>query len=156
MVNRKYTDDELVLALRGKASTLGKTPRMTDYRVGEVPSPVTIRSRLGGNWKDACEYAGLEYTPVHRRGVGGRRSRPGSYRGVYAPQHPNATRRGYILEHRLIMSEILGRPLRGSESVHHKNLRKDDNRPSNLELVVRPSHKGFITCPYCDMMFRAH
>lgn len=48
--------------------------------------------------------------------------------------HPNADSSGRILEHRFVMSEQLGRPLRAGETVHHKNGDRADNRPSNLEL----------------------
>jgi hypothetical protein len=41
-----------------------------------------------------------------------------------------------ILEHRLIMEQIIGRPLLSFEEPHHKNLIRDDNRPENLELWV--------------------
>ena len=56
------------------------------------------------------------------------------YKSVKAPNHPNATSNGSILEHRLVMSEMIGRALQPSENVHHKNGDRMDNRPENLEL----------------------
>lgn len=40
----------------------------------------------------------------------------------------------WMREHRFVMQEVIGRPLLGTESVHHKNLDRSDNRIENLQL----------------------
>ena len=55
--------------------------------------------------------------------------------------HPMADARGYVYEHRLLGSLMLGRPLRSDEQVHHKDEDRQNNDPFNLEVLTLPEHK---------------
>src|SRR3990167_7077679 len=48
----------------------------------------------------------------------------------------------YILEHRVVMSMKIGRPLKRDETVHHINGVKNDNRPENLIIMERSPHSS--------------
>lgn len=75
---------------------------------------------------------------------------------LWAPDHPMAMRSGYILEHRLLMAEHLGRVLEPTEVVHHRNEIKTDNRLENLAVLQKWQHDRLpkpppkpIACPHC-------
>ncbi len=60
---------------------------------------------------------------------------------VHCPEHPNTRAGKYISEHRLVMSNLLGRPLAKGETVHHKNGIRSDNCKKNLEHRIQ-QHGG--------------
>ncbi len=84
---------------------------------------------------------------------GGRIKDKWGYIQIWMPEHPNAKMAGYIHEHRLVMSNHLGRPLTSKEFIHHKNGIRDDNRLENLELLTHNVHRGKVECPYCKQEF---
>ena len=70
------------------------------------------------------------------RDVGSRRTNAGGYIVV------KVGRNTWKKEHRVVMSEHIGRPVRRDETVHHKNGIRDDNRIENLELRPGNHPKG--------------
>jgi transposase-like protein len=87
-----------------------------------------------------------EWSGRRRPHNGGVSNRPDGYRAILVyPDDPLASMRGmngYVLEHRLVMARHLGRPLTRSETVHHINGDKMDNRLENLQLRQGRHGKG--------------
>lgn len=75
----------------------------------------------------------------HPAWKGGKFKNSTKYTEIYAPEHPNCTKQGYMLEHRLLMEKHLNRYLTKEEIVHHINEDRSDNRIENLQLCANHS-----------------
>lgn len=101
-----------------------------------------------GQTRDRYDKYGREMRFIHRHGL------KGSLNPCWTGKYDRLKINGYniiiksvngkkvrLLEHRLIMEQHLGRPLKDDEVVHHKNGIRDDNRIENLEcLIDRSKH----------------
>lgn len=80
--------------------------------------------------------------PLLKKPKGTGYKKKNGYIQVVSHGHPNANKKGKLMEHWLIMTEHLGRPLKNGEFVHHLNGIRDDNRIENLELWNRSHPPG--------------
>ena len=95
---------------RGRGMCDGHYQRVRQGFSGSIESP--FQGRQPGEWRE-WRVNNLGYVERHRV-MDGKRERQ--------------------LQHRLVMSEMIGRELLPHENVHHKNGDRADNRPENLEL----------------------
>ena len=78
---------------------------------------------------------------LNSRWKGGRVTSKDGYILIKNTDHPYKGKNGYVLEHRLVMEEFLGRYLLPEEVIHHEG-EKDDNRIEMLMLFENDSkHK---------------
>jgi hypothetical protein len=81
--------------------------------------------------------------PKHPNWGGGKRIDKNGYVRVWTGDGPYD---GYAYEHRVVMERHLGRKLKRTEHLHHRNDDRQDNRIENLELVS-PAHHNSIHKP---------
>lgn len=118
----------------------GSTVRSVSKALGVSTTTVYRVLRLSGGLRERGAHLKGRRGPEMPTWKGGRRRVPQGYIHVYRPESPMAGRHGYVPEHRLVASEVLGRPLSRKEHVHHINGIKDDNRPENLIVVDGTAH----------------
>jgi len=97
---------------------------------------------------------------------------------IYMPEHPESNNLGFVAEHRVVAEQILGRPLKSGEVVHHIDHNRRNNSPDNIIVFEsRAAHSRFhqggrliqtedpnvysseyvyseIPCGYCGTLFR--
>src|SRR5574342_1101230 len=100
------------------------------------------RKNYGRDWYRKQNGIPLD-APIKKRKNGEGSIDSSGYKTITVKGHPNQMDlKGRIREHIFVMSNILGRPLSKSETVHHKNGDRLDNRPENLELWHRGQPPG--------------
>ena len=88
----------------------------------------------------------------------------GDYYYAVVPEHPNRTKNNYVLYHRIVMENYLGRILNKYEIVHHIDENKKNNDINNLQILTKSMHtklhmsvKGEkfceLKCPNCFEVF---
>ena len=87
------------------------------------------------------EYRKINYSGNNHNSWKGGITYSNGYRYIYSPNNPNANHVGYVMEHRLVMEDKIGRFLDlKNEVVHHINKNRKDNRIENLVLMTRAEH----------------
>lgn len=92
-------------------------------------------------------------------------AKQGEYLYARVPGHPHATKDDYVLQHRFVMEQKLGRFLRADEVVHHKDENKRNNKIRNLEVKKTEAHNKLhgeerrvervrLTCAQCGVVVK--
>lgn len=107
-------------------------PNKTSFKKGNIPWIIgkeMLRGERHPNWKGGRLFTNMGYIQI------------------YSPDHPFATKQGYVLEHRLVVEKQIGRYLKPEEISHHLKA-KNNNQPNMLMVFVNHSaHRRFHCNP---------
>ena len=119
------TKQKISIAKTGKPSTLKGTKKSDDTR-----EKMSVAKK--GNVKTFSEYGGHE--KKHARG----------YTYVFVPDHPFATREGYVFKHILAYEKYHSCIVdRTKYCVHHIDENKENNAKDNLLLMTKSEHMSY-------------
>lgn len=128
----------------GECANLAKAGPLIEQACATCGSTVKLRpSEQGTKYcSRACSTA-ARYSRTIDRTHNGKPVRidGGGYLLIYEPDHAAPSRRGWALEHRVVMATALGRALTTAEEVDHVNSDRQDNRIENLQLLDKAAHR---------------
>ena len=150
---------------KGNRIAKGNPPNKTSFKKGHISWITGTHIYTGGGHKKGTPAwnKGKNFTIKHRENLsishkgktgkkasnwkGGRIKRR-EYLAIWIPSHPFCDKQGYVLEHRLVIEQQIGRYLLLEEHCHHSNKIKNDNRPKNLMAFINNSaHRRFHKNP---------
>lgn len=140
LLDREWLAEQLETKLQKQiAAELGVKDSVVNYWVRQhglhnMDKGETIRDALRKRYPDG------RVGDKHPRWRGGRWMTGAGYILAHCPDHPNASKTGYVFEHRLVMEEMLGRYLETDEIVHHIDGNKANNDPDNLAVMDKGQH----------------
>lgn len=105
------------------------------------------KNRLAKSFCNAACYHRFKIGSGNPKWRGGKKLCDG-YIYRYSPRPPQATKKGYVAEHRLVMESIIGRFLLPTESVHYIDGNKENNSPENLMLMASESEHRKLHVKY--------
>lgn len=150
-IERKQHSDDRTVREAVAAYAAGEGCESVAARYGVSAMTITRWVRVAGI---EVRPAGFQRGEAHHDWKGGRIPNANGYILVlqrpedpfYSMANIKTGNSRYVLEHRLVMAQHLGRPLRPAETVHHKDDDHANNDISNLQLRQGKHGKGAAFC----------
>lgn len=157
---KMYIEDKKSIRIIAKELKRGEGTIFKYLKIYEIetrPQHIARPQNEETRKKISLAHSGKVLTTEHRKnlsiaGKGNKHNTPKKriqrgYIHLYKPENSMSNNTGYVYEHRILMSEFLGRPLLKNELVHHINEIKTDNRIQNLQIVTRSEHRAIHNTP---------